>query len=1501
TVAAPTDNSFVTTNVQRRDATYTGGVCAGWSAFANSSPTNAVGSFNETGLTSGRCYEWRLRAVDSVGNESSTSGSGTYVYTLTPPAPVVVGTLAAVGGTGSYHQASPDSTIWFNPTSLGSLTLKVTPFVAETTAHGVTLPTIATSGWAGPAATSVASAPFQLTYAWEAGAAAPGAVTAVARDSQDSATTMTNTIAADGVAPTGVSISYAASNTSDGATSITAALGADAGSGVAGSTLTRQRAELAPGATCGATYAAAVAVGGSLPTLTDTPPTSGCYVYTVTTTDRVGNSQAVSGGIVRIDREAPTGGSLGHVGGIQASSAVLLTLTPPTDISAPAWRVQRRSATYTGGVCGTWSAFTDTGPINPASDFTDTGLTAGTCWEWRLRSVDAVGNEALVASAGTYVYATSPPTVGTVTGSGTGVYQAAPGDTIWFSNRATGSLTLRANPNDPAMAAGGVTLPSITATGWTSPSPLLDASAPFEGAYAWALAAAGPGLVSATLRDGAGNPSTVNATVGLDRDPPAGGAIAYSAASTNAATIALTVTSATDAGSGVASSSITRERADLTAGATCATTWSAPVAVTGLLPTFADTPPTSGCYRYTLTTTDRVGNPAQVVTGGAARLDREAPTGGSVSHVTGLQNSSAVVVTVGAPTDISTPTWRVQRRSADYAGGVCGSWGAFANTGSTLNPTGSFSDTGMLANRCYEWRLRSLDDVGNEAFVAGSGTYVYTLTPPVTPPVGQFIGTVGAGGPGGTVFQSAPGTTIWFNATGSGSLALRATTTEAESSANGVTLPTIAASGWANPGAFNVVAPPYEVSYTWATGAASPGTVTATARDSANTTSSIAGVISADAIPPAGGNIGYSAAPSSVGMTALTVTAPTDAGSGLRSASVTRTRADLAAGATSCGVDSAPVTLQASAASFTDTPATSGCYVYALNAVDNVGIPRTWSGGTVRIDREAPTGGAISHAVGVMGSSAINIAITTPSDLSGLGWRVQRHEAPYVGGVCGAWSTYANIGSTLNPTGTLNDATMLANRCYEWRLRSVDDVGNEALAPGSGTYVYSTTPPAVPPTGSFTGEVGTGGTAGSVYQAAPGATIFFRPNAPAGVLRLRATINVPSDAANGVTFPAIAAGGWSNPIGLNDLSDPFEAQYTWNPGAASPGTIDAKAKNASNVESTVTGVITADGAAPTGALINYPTGLNASGSVTISASGGSDAGSGVATTVVVRQRAELTKDACAATWEAATSVDGELPVVTDTPGASGCYRYAATSTDRVGNSSTAAYGNPVRIDHEAPAGGAVSHAVGAQAASTVLLTVTAPTDRLDVTWRVQRRSSPFANGVCGGWSAFTDIGALDPASFNNAGLVLGTCYEWRLRSVDAAGNETVAAGSGTYLYQLTPTVVAPTVVTVTVPVPFTVTVPVEVTPLHLVLSAAAYSGRTRHALVVPFAATKATTVVLEVRRGTKVVQRITFKAKAGRNVVRLAKLPARGTYTLGITSTSGGTVARDSAKLRVLR
>lgn len=61
------------------------------------------------------------------------------------------------------------------------------------------------------------------------------------------------------------------------------------------------------------------------------------------------------------------------------------------------------------------------------------------------------------------------------------------------------------------------------------------------------------------------------------------------------------------------------------------------------------------------------------------------------------------------------------------------------------------------------------------------------------------------------------------------------------------------------------------------------------------------------------------------------------------------------------------------------------------------------------------------------------------------------------------------------------------------------------------------------------------------------------------------------------------------------------------------------------------------------------------------------------------------------------------------------------------------------------------------------------------------------------------------------------------------------------------------------------------------------------------------TVVLEVRKGTRIVSRQVFKAKAGRNVVKVAKLPARGAYTLGITATADGTPVRDSAQLTVLR
>ena len=181
----------------------------------------------------------------------------------------------------------------------------------------------------------------------------------------------------------------------------------------------------------------------------------------------------------------------------------------------------------------------------------------------------------------------------------------------------------------------------------------------------------------------------VSTTVRVDRIAPTGGAVTVNGAAASGAGSTSTRTTSdvdvttlvayADAESGIASSTLVRTFAPMSAGVCGAFDPASAVTVsgTGVISGLAD-----GCHRFTLTGTDLAGNASSVFT--TVRLDASAPTSGSIT-VAGVPGSTAgamayarVNPVVVAWTKFSDPesgitVARVDRTtSASLVNGVCG-------------------------------------------------------------------------------------------------------------------------------------------------------------------------------------------------------------------------------------------------------------------------------------------------------------------------------------------------------------------------------------------------------------------------------------------------------------------------------------------------------------------------------------------------------------------------------------------------------------------------------------------------------------------------------------------------------------------------------------------------------------------------------------------------------------------------------------------------------------
>ena len=198
------------------------------------------------------------------------------------------------------------------------------------------------------------------------------------------------------------------------------------------------------------------------------------------------------------DTTAPTGQGVDLSSGPTYSTlSVPLTVDWGTDSGAGldnASRVVERSeATLTNGACDTFGAWAPVTLVGGA----DTTVVSGTCYRYRIRITDNVGNTSAnspVSAAATVD--TSAPTVSvTAPTPVTGVanqYWNASSATLYFRPSGSGSFTLNATASDNQSGLDHVAFPDVSATtGWTGSTGGNDSATPYASPtdYSWTAGA----------------------------------------------------------------------------------------------------------------------------------------------------------------------------------------------------------------------------------------------------------------------------------------------------------------------------------------------------------------------------------------------------------------------------------------------------------------------------------------------------------------------------------------------------------------------------------------------------------------------------------------------------------------------------------------------------------------------------------------------------------------------------------------------------------------------------------------------------------------------------------------------------------------------------------------------------------------------------------------------------------------------------------------------------
>ncbi len=472
------------------------------------------------------------------------------------------------------------------------------------------------------------------------------------------------------------------------------------------------------------------------------------------------------------DDTAPTGGALvvngvaATAGGSTSSARAAFTIGARTDYATDTGSgvststLVRESATLINGTCGVFGT-----PVTLVGAPAQSGLTTA-CYRYTLTGTDQVGNATSISTIVRYD-ATAPTQTVTMSAA---TNASMTGTVIYYRGSVPGSFVLNAAVTDPASGPASVTFPVQSTAGWTHPAQTVTTgtgTAPTitysSTTFSWTAAPTRPGTYTVTGRDGAANTVTTALTWRSDTTVPGGSALTVNGvAASNAGSTSFnrtgsftigTRTDYTDTGSGIASSILTVQSATLTNNV-CGTYGSATV-LTGAP---AQSGLTTGCWRYVLTGTDKVGNVTSRST--TVKVDQVAPTGGALTvngtaaSTSGSTSGARTTFPIDVRTDftdaesgISTST--LTRASATYSAGTCGTYGA----ATTL--TGAPSQTG-LTTACYRYTLTGTDRAGNATAVSTVVRYDSTL-----PTGGALtVNGVAASAGGSTSTSTAPSFTI---------------------------------------------------------------------------------------------------------------------------------------------------------------------------------------------------------------------------------------------------------------------------------------------------------------------------------------------------------------------------------------------------------------------------------------------------------------------------------------------------------------------------------------------------------------------------------------------------------------------------------------------------------------------------------------------------------------------------------------------------------------------
>ena len=996
------------------------------------------------------------------------------------------------------------------------------------------------------------------------------------------------------------------------------------------------------------------------------------------------------------------------------------TATDATGVDTVRVSIRRLSdgAYWTGSAYSGFSEFfLDASLFSPGATSTSWGfalpLPGDGQYTLNVQAKDVVGNDSAPSytSTATFTIDASAPTQ--VVSMTTPVNAFLGGSTVYYRGTETGSFKLADAVTDAGTGPASATFPAIGAAGWTHAAETVTTgtgSNPTKtytsSTYSWTASPSNPSTHDVTGADGAGNTVDTALTFANDSAPPTGGALTvnggvasgagtttyYGAPSTISYAIART--DFTDAGSGLASSSLTREEATLSSSGlpdgTCGA-YGAPTPISGAPTQNASVSVTTAhCYRYTLTGTDNVGNTVSIST--VVKVDTTAPSAPvlALSAATGNTFISGTTAFVNSQAGKS-GGFTVTATTTDTQSGI-----QKVGFPAPTDFTGGGDDTTSPYAATYGWSgaagasgAQPVTSFNNAGVTAATS---FTITPDTATPTGGVL-TVNSGNAYATTTSVTVARTNYADA-GSGLAAGSNTITRTSAAlTNNTCGAPFTGPVTVTPGSNTVasgncylyvldatdnVGNSVSVSFTLKVDTSQPATFTPALSNATGNTFINGSTVYTN--PQAGKSGGFDV-----------VAAPTDPESGIQKVTF-----PSPTGFSSGGGDD-------TTSPYATTYAWSGAGATASGsqtvvATNNALLTRSGTNFTITPDTADPTGGALtvngiaataggSTSGNFAGSFTIGTRTAHADGVSGLASSTLiREEADLSGGTCD--TTWTNA-TTITGTPTQNAGAGIATgNCYRYTYTGVDNVGNDTTvvtivkvdtsAPtfGSPALTLSTT-------GSFAFYPGSGLTV--YYNGGTGTSSSIVVTAP--------NVADTESAIQNVIFPTIS--GFTG--GVTDTTSPFGTTYTWSSSSANGAqnvTVTNGVSNTATLTMASTLTLARDATAPTGGAVTVngqaasgpgTTSNNTTGSFTISGRADytetqSPSAAGLLSSALVRDQATLNADFTCGTFGSPTTIVG-------TPAQSGlsnatCYRYTLTGTDNVSN--TASVNTTVKVDTVSP-------------------------------------------------------------------------------------------------------------------------------------------------------------------------------------------------------------------------